>query len=217
MSVFKNNLRLLLRDAGINSKVSTSHFGCAQTREKSGMKLTKTLLSTAIFVCTTSLAVAAEQSITEKDVVAAQKKWGDALVAIATAYDQEGAEKAKKIAVTAIEDLYNYKNGPVLFKPTLAQDPQRFRTTEDGAIAYFVGGNPEFPNDAGFALKGWREVAIDNAAVITDGNIGISMGDVTLTDAKGNSVSVDKTWGFQKLENGDVVIVLHHSSLPYTE
>ncbi len=41
------------------------------------------------------------------------------------------------------------------------------------------------------------------------------MGDVTITDADGNTVSVAKTWSFKKLENGDVVIVLHHSSLPY--
>ncbi len=181
------------------------------------MKPTTILLSTALFACTAGLAVAADQEITDDDVIAAQKKWGEALVAIATAYDEEGAEKAREAAVAAIEDLYNYDNGPVLFKPTLAQEPHRFRTTEEGAIAYFVGGNPDFPADSGFALKGWREVAIDNAAIVTDGNIGISMGDVTLTDAKGNTVSVDKTWGFQKLENGDVVIVLHHSSLPYKE
>ena len=179
------------------------------------MKLTTTLLSTAFLVWMTGLAVAADQGMTEKDVLAAQKKWGDALVSIATAYDEEGPEKANEVAVKAIETLYNYKNGPVLFKPTLAQHPQRFRTTEEGAIAYFVGGNPNFPDDAGFALKGWRKVDIENAAIITDGDIGVSMGDVTITDAKGNTVSVDKTWGFQKLDNGDVVIILHHSSLPF--
>lgn len=179
------------------------------------MKLATMLLATAIVAGTTGFAAAADQQITEEDVLAAQTKWGETLVAIATAYDEQGAEKAREIAVAAIESFYNYDNGLVLFKPTLAAHPDRFRTTESGAISYFVGGNPKKPLDEGFALKGWREVAVDNAAIFIDGSIGISMGDVTLTDKNGNSVSVDKTWGFKKLDNGDVVIVLHHSSIPY--
>ncbi len=181
------------------------------------MKFTAVLLSTALLASMTGLAVAGDQKITEADVIAAQEAWGKALVAIATAYDEQGAEKANEVAVAAIEELYNYDNGPVLFKPTLAKEPQRFRTTEKGAIAYFVGGDSDFPGDSGFALKGWRDVTVTNAAIFTDGSVGISMGDVTITDASGNKVSVDKTWGFQKLDSGDVVIVLHHSSLPFTE
>ncbi|MEO1089803.1 MAG: phosphoribosyl-AMP cyclohydrolase [Pseudomonadota bacterium] len=164
----------------------------------------------------TGLAIAGDQQITESDIVAAQKAWGDALVAIAIAYDEEGEKRAREVAVETIERYYNHENGPSLFKPTLAQEPQRFRTTDQGAVAYFVGGDPEFPNDDGFALKSWREVVVDNAAIFIDRNIGMSMGDVTLTDVDGNSVSVDKTWGFKKLDNGEVVIVLHHSSIPYT-
>lgn len=179
------------------------------------MKLIAMLLSAALLAGMTGLAVAADPRITEEDVIAAQEKWGETLVAIATAYDEQGIEKAREVAIAAIDGFYNYDNGPVLFKPTLAGHPNRFRTTEDGAISYFVGGNPDIPTDEGFALKGWRDVAIDNAAIFTDGDIGISMGDVTLTDKNGNSVSVDKTWGFKKLDNGDVVIILHHSSIPY--
>lgn len=181
------------------------------------MKPTTLALSAALFASMITGAAADGHAITEADVVAAQKEWGDALVAIATAYDEQGAEKAREIAIAGIDELYNHDNGPVLFKPTLASEPQRFRTTKKGAIAYFVGGDADFPADSGFALKGWRSVAITNAAIFIDGSVGISMGDVTITDASGNKVSVDKTWGFQKLESGDVVIVLHHSSLPFTE
>ncbi|MEM9223115.1 MAG: hypothetical protein AAGB11_12030 [Pseudomonadota bacterium] len=179
------------------------------------MKLTATALL-AIVLATTS-ALAGGQGLTEADIKAAQQAWGDALVAIAVAYDTEGEEKARALAIEAVERYYNHGNGKVLFKPTLASDPHRFRTTREGAIAYFVGGDPDFPQDEGFALKGWREVDVTNAAIFVDGNIGMSMGDVTITDADGNSVSVDKTWGFQKTESGDVVIVLHHSSLPFTK
>lgn len=179
------------------------------------MKLTTALLSGALLVNLTGIALAADQKMTEQDVLDAQKEWTDALIAISKAHDEEGPDKAREVAVAAIGDIYNYDNAPVLFKPTLAAEPHRFRTTEDGAIAYFVGGSSDFPEDSGFALKGWREASIDNAAIFTEGNIGISMGDVTLTDADGNQVSVDKTWGFQKLDNGDVVMILHHSSIPF--
>ena len=40
---------------------------------------------------------------------------------------------------------YGYQFGPVLFKPTLTAAPQTFRTTRDGALAYFVGGDPNYP------------------------------------------------------------------------
>jgi hypothetical protein len=35
----------------------------------------------------------------------------------------------------------------VAFKPTLTQQPQTFRGTKAGALAYFVGGNATYPND----------------------------------------------------------------------
>jgi len=181
------------------------------------MKITATALSALVLASTTGFALAEGHGLTEADIKAAQQAWGDALVAIATAYDTEGEDKARAVAIDAIERYYNHDNGPILFKPTLAAEPQRFRTTKEGAIAYFVGGDANFPQDTGFALKGWREVTVDNAAIFIDGNVGMSMGDVTITDADGNSVSVDKTWGFKKLDNGDVVIVLHHSSLPFTK
>lgn len=181
------------------------------------MKKTTTALSALALAATSAFALADDPGLTEADIKAAQQAWGDALVAIATAYDTEGEDKARALAIDAIDRYYNHDNGPILFKPTLAAEPQRFRTTREGAIAYFVGGDERFPQDTGFALKGWRDVAIDNAAIFIDGNVGMSMGDVTITDADGNSVSVDKTWGFKKLDNGDVVIVLHHSSLPFTK
>jgi len=49
---------------------------------------------------------------------------------------------------------YAYRMGAVLFKPTLPVNPQTFRATRAGALAYFVGGDPSFPKDKGFALKG---------------------------------------------------------------
>jgi hypothetical protein len=39
-----------------------------------------------------------------------------------------------------------------------------FRTARRGAISYFVGSDPEFPEDTGFALKRWVKPWYDNDA-----------------------------------------------------
>ena len=168
-------------------------------------------------MATTSATTAAAQyaPITVAEVEAAQRAWGDALVAIATAYDTEGHTAAKALAERVIDSAYGYGMGPVLFKPTLAAAPTTFRTDREGAIAYFVGGNGKYPGDSGFALKGWRSYEINNAGILITGNSATSMGNVTVIDANGNRTTVDKTWGYVRGPNGELRIVLHHSSLPY--
>ncbi len=115
-----------------------------------------------------------------------------------------------------IDEAYGYNLGPVLFKPTLAEAPQTFRTTRDGALAYFVGGDEDYPNDTGFALKGWTKVEIRNAAIHINGDVASTMGNVILTNKDGSVTTVDKTWKFKKTDDGKLRIVLHHSSLPYS-
>lgn len=154
--------------------------------------------------------------ISESEVVAAQKAWGDALVAIATTYDNKGHAAAKDLAGKIIDAAYGYQFGPVLFKPTLTVAPQTLRTTSDGALAYFVGGDPNYPNDTGFALKGWRSVEIKNAAIFISGDTASTMGNVMITDKNGKTTTVDKTWKFVKDDGGKLRIVVHHSSLPHS-
>jgi hypothetical protein len=154
-------------------------------------------------------------TITETEVLAAQKAWGDALVRISKDYETGGRDKATATASAVLDAAYGYKHGPVLFKPTLTVEPQTFRSTRDGALAYFVGGNAKFPADSGFALKGWRSVDVANDAILIEGDVAMTMGKVTLTDAKGQRTTVDKTWVFRKDDEGKLRIVVHHSSLPY--
>jgi hypothetical protein len=153
--------------------------------------------------------------ITKAEVEAAQQAWGNALVAISTEYESKGRAAATKLAGDVLDSAYGYNMGPVLFKPTLTVSPQTFRTTREGALAYFVGGNPAYKSDTGFALKGWRSFNIKNADIVITGNSAISMGNVMLTDAKGNVTTVDKTWGYVRDGQGKLRIVLHHSSLPH--
>lgn len=165
---------------------------------------------------TSLAAVAVYAPITVAEVEAAQRAWGNALVAISTEADTNGIAAAKRMAEQVLDTAYGYAMGPVLFKPTLTVAPQTFRTTRDGALAYFVGGDRSYPNDGGFALKHWRRFQIDNAGVIVTGNSAISMGNVTLWDDKGAMTRVDKTWGYVRGGDGKLRIILHHSSLPYS-
>jgi hypothetical protein len=156
----------------------------------------------------------ASHNISEADVLAAQRAWGEALVQISRDYESGGVTKAKATAEKVLDSAYGYNLGPVLFKPTLTTAPQTFRTTRDGALAYFVGNNPAFPADTGFALKGWRTVEIRNAAIYLNGDTAMSMGNVLITDKQGKVTTVDKTWGYTRDDEGKLRIVLHHSSLP---
>jgi hypothetical protein len=155
--------------------------------------------------------------ITEAEVLAAQRAWGEALVQISKDYETAGLAKAKATANAVLDAAYGYQYGPVLFKPTLTVAPQTFRTTREGALAYFVGDNRNFPEDKGFALKGWRSVEIRNVALQLHGDVALSMGNVMLTDKNGAVTTVDKTWGYVRDDKGALRIVLHHSSLPVSK
>ena len=63
--------------------------------------------------------------ITQAEVEAAQKAWGDALVAISTEYDTKGHAAAKALAGKVLDTAYGFDMGPVLFKPTLTLAPRR--------------------------------------------------------------------------------------------
>ena len=54
-------------------------------------------------------------TITESDLVAARKAWGDALIAISSAFELNGIEAARSVASEALDAAYGYNLGPVLF------------------------------------------------------------------------------------------------------
>lgn len=161
-------------------------------------------------------ATVVNQSITEAEVLSAQKAWCKALVDISAANDKGGQPAAKALAEKVIDGAYGYQMGAVLFKPTLTVAPQTFRTTRAGALAYFVGGDSNFPKDSGFALKGWTQCEAKNAAVFIAGDSATTMGNVMITGKDGKITTVDKTWKFVKDDAGQLRIVVHHSSLPYS-
>jgi hypothetical protein len=159
----------------------------------------------------------AKGAITDAEVNAAQQAWCDGLVKIGKVYKDAGDYKA--VAGQLIEDLYDYKDGKVFFKPTLAFGKNTFRPTREGALSYFVGGNKDFPEDTGFALKQWLKVRYDNNAdengIQIHGDIAITMGNVYLTNAKGEEVKVDKTFVFRRCKDGKLRLCVHKSALPF--
>lgn len=173
------------------------------------------ILTPALFACLISLAGAAP--ITEADVSAAQQAWCDGLVKISKTAKEGG--DAKAVAEQVLDDLYDYQEGVVFFKPTLAFGKNTFRPTRAGALAYFVGGNKEFPEDTGFALKDWVKVRYDNNAaekgMQIHGDIAITMGNVYLTNAQGEEVMVDKTFVFRRCKDGKLRLCVHKSALPF--
>lgn len=152
-------------------------------------------------------------NVTEQMVIDAQKGWCSALVELGAS--KEKGEDYKKLASNVIDAAYNYQNGVVLFKPTLTTGDQVFRMDKEGALAYFVGGNSKYPNDGGFALKGWKKCESKPRGIILNGDTAISMGNVHFWDKDGKETVVDKTWGYKIDEKGTLRIVLHHSSLQY--
>jgi len=153
--------------------------------------------------------------ISELEISQARQSWGEGLIKISSTFDNEGIDKAKVIANIELDRLYGFEFGPILFKPTLSGGNQTFRTDKEGTLSYFIGQNPKYQSDSGFALKSWRECNSETSSLFIENDIAMWMGWVSLTNQKGEVTKVDKSWGFKRGLDGSLKIVLHHSSLPY--
>jgi len=161
----------------------------------------------------------AQDIITYDEVNAAQQAWCDALVKIGNLKEEGGDYRA--FAEQVLTEAYNYDNGKVFFKPTLAFGEQTFRNDKKGALAYFIGGDPAYPNDKGFAMAPWVKARYDNSGdgnegIQIYGSVAITMGNVWVTGKDGKEVMVDKTWVFKKGKDGKLKIIVHKSALPFS-
>ena len=162
-------------------------------------------------------AAPAEQTvncISEKEVVAAQKAWGEGIVKIGKVYQEGGDYSAA--AAAHIDQFYAYDLSLVLFKPTLASVDQ-FRTSFDSALSYFVGGNPSYPEDKGFAIKPWSKVRWKNVGITNNScGMAVAMGNYYFTPVGGGEeTKVEYTFGYIRGPSGELKIVVHQSSVPY--
>ena len=123
----------------------------------------------------------------------AQQQWGQ--------YPFETPPRTRPVAILPqvahdhVVNLYAYGMTPVLFKPTLAAE-QQFRSTFDDALSYFVATNNACPEDKGFAIKGWTAVRFENVDIITEGKVGMAMGNYFFTTPEGDEVKVEYSFGY---------------------
>eukprot|EP00177_Eucheuma_denticulatum_P001402 GFKZ01002540.1.p1 GENE.GFKZ01002540.1~~GFKZ01002540.1.p1 ORF type:complete len:197 (-),score=30.39 GFKZ01002540.1:283-873(-) len=161
-----------------------------------------------------SLTMESKFEITEQEVLDVQKGWGEGIVKIGKVFSEKGDYVTA--AKEHIDEFYNYQDGTVLFKPTLASEIQ-FRPTFVSALSYFVGGNEDFPEDKGFAIKPWSAVRWEGVGIKIIGNMAVAMGNYFFTPAAGgDDVKVEYSFGYSKNADGKLKIILHGSHVPYS-
>ena len=154
-----------------------------------------------------------KNNISKKDVIHAQRLWADHVIQIGDLYTNNG--DYKQAAYDFVSNFYAYGFSNVLFKPTLASKNQ-FRIKFDDALSYFVGGS--IKEDKGFALKPWKKIRFGDRYFILENHTALVMGNYYFqTSSVSEEVRVEYTFGYIKNDNGELVINLHHSSLPYQE
>jgi len=150
--------------------------------------------------------------ITKEEVLSEQKKWSDGLLNIGKLFSESA--DYKQVAVNYLSELYGFHLEEVFFKPTLASKNQ-FRLTKEAALSYFIGGNSDFTEDTGFALKGWTGVRFENIGIKIEGNIAIAMGNYFFQQVDEKEVKVEYTFIYKKDAVGKLHIILHDSHFPY--
>lgn len=150
--------------------------------------------------------------ISETEIKHFLDDWGKKLLQISKAYNQGQAYQG--LAEELIDTLYNYQEGPVLFKPTLASKVL-FRPTREGALSYFIAHNEKFPEDLGFALRPWQSIRFDIHGSFCEGNQAMVMGNKVIFDENNTETIANFTMGLKHDKAGQLKIILHHSSLPH--
>ena len=151
-------------------------------------------------------------SITKQDVEAAQASWGAGILKIGAVHEEGGDYQAA--AQEHLDTLYGYHVGDVVFKPTLAAEAQ-FRNDVESALSYVVGGNPNYAEDGGFAIKGWTAVRFENCGILCQEKTAQAMGNYFFTAKDGSVTKVEYSFGYVRDAEGRLLINLHHSSIPY--
>jgi len=150
--------------------------------------------------------------ITEIEIIKAQELWAQNIIEIGDLFIKNKDYKSK--ASIFVKEFYAFDLCEVLFKPTLASEKQ-FRYTYDDALSYFVGGS--VAEDKGFALKPWKKIRFSERKIIIFEENALSMGNYFFRSfTNDDEVKVEFTFGYIKNKEENLMINLHHSSIPFT-
>ena len=151
---------------------------------------------------------------TENLVTTTQEKWASMILEIGKAYKKK--LNLDNLISDLLNNVYAFNHCDVLFKPTLAKYEQ-FRSTKEEFISYFLGQNNVCKEDSGFAIKSWKSIRFDNYKIIQHNESLLSMGNYFFENEKNELLKVEYTFGFIKINDEELRINLHHSSLPYDD
>ena len=91
----------------------------------------------------------------------------------------------------------------------------------DQAVSYFVGAAAAgddigIKEDKGFAINPWTAVRFENSKTILNADSATAMGEYYFTTLEGTVAKVEYTFQYKRGADGNLKIVVHHSSLPYS-
>ena len=141
------------------------------------------------------------------------EKWANIVLLIGNAYREK--KNLDKLVSELLHDIYAFNQGDVLFKPTLAKHEQ-FRSKKEEFVSYFLGQNNVCKEDTGFAIKNWKSIKFENYKVVENNDNLLAMGNYFFENDKNEFLKVEYTFGFIRINNNELRINLHHSSLPYS-
>ena len=141
------------------------------------------------------------------------EKWANIVLQIGNAYREK--KNLDKLVSELLHDVYAFNQGDVLFKPTLAKHEQ-FRSKKEEFVSYFLGQNNVCKEDTGFAIKNWKSIKFENYKVVENNDNLLAMGNYFFENEKNEFLKVEYTFGFIRINNNELRINLHHSSLPYS-
>ncbi len=141
-----------------------------------------------------------------------QRRWANIVIEIGQEYKKKN--NVDNLTSELMQKIYAFDYCDVLFKPTLAKVDQ-FRSSKEEFLSYFLGQNNTCKEDSGFAIKNWKSIEFNNYKITEYNNYLLSMGNYFFKDQENEILKVEYTFGFIKINNNELRINLHHSSIPY--
>ena len=150
--------------------------------------------------------------INKTEIEEVQNSWGKGIITIGKLKDSP--KECRIFTVNFINKHYDFDFGDVQFKPTKVSEKQ-FRNNNKSALSYFIGSDKDYAEDKGFALNPWVMVEFKNESINIYENIATAMGNYFFTNPSGEKTKVEFSFVYKKNKEGEIKIVLHHSSIRF--